>query len=106
MVEQELQAEAVRLLVLLRAILYTRRGPITTESNDSAARAATALYHRLCTWPSIGIGFQMMFPPAATWTRAVGLRGLRIFIYLLGEDIVDSTKDLIKHVAELYTRLD
>ena len=28
------------------------------------------------------------------------------FIYLLGEDIVDSTKDLIKHVAELYTRLD
>ena len=75
MVEQELQAEAVRLLVLLRAMLCTRRGLITTESNDSAARAATALYHRLCTWPLRGIGFQIMFPPAATWTRAVGLRG-------------------------------
>jgi len=62
--------------VLLRAMLCTRRGPITTESNDSAVRAATALYHRLCTWPSIGIGFQMMFPPTATWTRAVGLCGL------------------------------
>ena len=28
------------------------------------------------------------------------------FIYLPGKDIVDSTKDLIKHVAELYARLD
>ena len=67
--------EAVRLLVLLRAMLCTRRGPITTESNDSAVRAVTALYHRLCTWPLIGIGFQIMFLPAATWTRAVGLCG-------------------------------
>ena len=80
MVEQELQAEAVGLLVLLRAMLCIRRELITTESNDSATRAATALYHRLCTWPSIGIGFQMMFPPAATWTRAVGLRGLGSYI--------------------------
>jgi len=69
--------------VLLRAMLCTRRGPITTESNDSAARAAMALYHRLCTWPSIGIGFQMMFPPAATWTRAVGLRGRILLIKLI-----------------------
>ena len=28
------------------------------------------------------------------------------FIYLPGEDVVDSTKDLIKHVAELYAGLD
>ena len=28
------------------------------------------------------------------------------FIYLPGKDIVDSTKDLIKHIAELYARLD
>jgi len=83
MVEQELQAEAVRLLVLLRVMLCTRRGPITIESNDSAVRAATALYHRLYTWPLIGIGFQMMFPPAATWTRAVGLRGQEVkYIFL------------------------
>ena len=27
----------------------------------------------------------MMFPPAATWTRAVGLRGLLVHI-LVGED--------------------
>jgi len=83
MVEQELQAEAVRLLVLLRAMLCARRGLITTELNDSAARAATALYHRLCTWPSRGIGFQMMFPPAATWTHAVGLRGPRSVLLIL-----------------------
>ena len=28
------------------------------------------------------------------------------FIHLPGEDVVDSTKDLIKHVAELYAGLD
>ena len=28
------------------------------------------------------------------------------FIHLLGKDVVDSTEDLIKHVAELYTGLD
>ena len=28
------------------------------------------------------------------------------FIHLPGKDVVDSTKDLIKHVAELYTGLD
>jgi len=66
--------------VLLRAMLYARRGLITTELNDSAVRAATALYHRLCTWPLRGIGFQMIFPPTATWTRAVGLRGLNYYI--------------------------
>ena len=56
MVERELHAEAVRLLVLLRAMLCTRRGLNTTESQrQRAARAATALCHRLCTWPSEGI---------------------------------------------------
>ena len=28
------------------------------------------------------------------------------FIYLLGKDIVESTKDLIKHIAELYAGPD
>lgn len=28
------------------------------------------------------------------------------FIYLPGEDVVDSTKDLIEHIAELYARPD
>ena len=53
MVERELQAEAVRLLVLLRAMLRTRRGLNTTESNDSALHAlrwlstiASALGHQ------------------------------------------------------------
>ena len=43
MVERELQAEAVRLLVLLRAILRTRRRLDTTESNDSALHALRRL---------------------------------------------------------------
>src|SRR6266568_5538044 len=56
-VEQEPQAEAVRLLVLLRAMLCTmlrtRRGLNTTEPRrQRAACAATAPYYRLCTWPS------------------------------------------------------
>jgi len=38
--------------------------------------------------------------------RIYKLINIQNFIYLLGEDIVDSTKDLIKHVAELYARLD
>ena len=59
-----------------------RHGLNTIELNDSAARAVTALYHRLCTWLLRGIGFQIMFPPTATWTRAVGLRGL--YINILG----------------------
>ena len=55
MVERELQVEAVRLLVLLRAMLCTmlrtRRGLSTTEPRrQRAARAATALYHR----PALG----------------------------------------------------
>ena len=96
--------------MLLRAILYTRRGPITTESNDSAARAATALYHRLCTWPLIGIGFQMMFLPAATWTRAVGLRGplsdngrglgsLTDFNYFIIVSVLSSISHLVKQMG-------
>ena len=53
MVRRELQAEVVRLLVLLRAMLCTRRRLNTTEpQRQRAARAAAALYHRLCTWPS------------------------------------------------------
>ena len=43
MVERELQAEAVRLLVLLRAMLRTRRGLNTTESNNSALHALRRL---------------------------------------------------------------
>jgi len=55
MVEQEPQAGAVGLLVLLRAMLRTRRRLNTTEPRrQRAARAATAPYHRLCTWPSKG----------------------------------------------------
>ena len=61
MVGRELQAEAVRLLVLLRAmlcamlraVLCTRREVNTTgPRRQRAACAATAPYHRLCTWPS------------------------------------------------------
>ena len=52
MVEQEPQAGAVGLLVLLRAMLRTRRELNTTEPRrQRAARAATALYHRLCFHP-------------------------------------------------------
>src|SRR6266576_2255520 len=58
MVGQELQAEAVRLLVLLRAMLRTRRGLNTTESNDSALHAlrrlstiASALGHQKDRYP-------------------------------------------------------
>src|SRR6266568_9612341 len=43
MVGRELQAEAVRLLVLLRAMLRARRGLNTTESNDSALHALRRL---------------------------------------------------------------
>ena len=53
MVGQELQVEAVRLLVSLRATRRMHRGLNTTEpQRQRAARAAAAPYHRLCTWPS------------------------------------------------------
>ena len=59
MVGRELQAEAVRLLVLLRAMLRTRRGLNTTESNDSALHAlrrlstiASALGHQKDRYPN------------------------------------------------------
>ena len=58
MVRRELQAEAVRLLVLLRAMLRTRRGLNTTKSNDSALHAlrrlstiASALGHQKDQYP-------------------------------------------------------
>ena len=58
MVEQELQAGAVRLLVLLRAMLRTRRRLNTTELNDSALHAlrrlstiASALGHQKDQYP-------------------------------------------------------
>ena len=38
--------------------------------------------------------------------RICELINIQDFIYLLGEDVVDSTEDLIEHVAELYARLD
>ena len=66
MVKQEFQVEAVGLLMLLRVILYTRYELITIKLNNSAVRAVTALYYCLYTWPSIGTGFQIIFPPAAT----------------------------------------
>jgi hypothetical protein len=44
MVGQELQAEAVRLLVLLKAMLHTHRRLNTTESNDSALYALQRLF--------------------------------------------------------------
>ena len=82
MVKQEHQAEAVRLLVLLRAMLRTRRELNTTES----LRQRCTRYDGSLPSPlHLAIkrnGFQMMFPPAATWTRAVGLRGG--FTYLIG----------------------
>ena len=60
MVGQELQAEAVRLLVLLRAMLRTRRELNTTESNDSALHAlrrlstiASALGHQKVQYPDV-----------------------------------------------------
>ena len=82
MVERELQAEAVRLLVLLRAMLYTRRGLNTIESNE----ARYTRYNGSLPSPlHLAIkrnGFQMMFPPAATWTCAVGLRGHFFYCYI------------------------
>ena len=59
MVRRELQAEAVRLLVLLRVMLRTRRRLNTTESNDSALHAlrrlstiASALGHQKDRYPN------------------------------------------------------
>ena len=43
MVERELQAEAVRLLVLLRVMLHTRLRLNITELNDSALHALRRL---------------------------------------------------------------
>ncbi|OCK98260.1 uncharacterized protein K441DRAFT_654285, partial [Cenococcum geophilum 1.58] len=48
---------------------------VASLTPQRAARAATAPYHRLCTWPLKENDFLIMFPPAATWTRTVGLRG-------------------------------
>jgi hypothetical protein len=82
--------------VLLRAILCTYCELVTIESNDSAIRAATALYYRLYTWPSRGIGFQIMFPPTATWTRAVGLCGLYSYTKgSIGKEAIISRKIFI-----------
>jgi len=40
----------------VRGDACTRRRLNTTESqHQRAARAATALLHRLCTWPSLGV---------------------------------------------------
>jgi len=75
---------AVGLLVLLRAMLRTmrrtRRELNTTESpRQRCARCDGSLPSPL----HLAIKrneFQMMFPPAATWTRAVGLRGQMLAI--------------------------
>ena len=38
--------------------------------------------------------------------RICKLINIQIFIYFLGENVVNSTKDLIKYIAELYAGLD
>jgi hypothetical protein len=38
--------------------------------------------------------------------RIYKLINIQNFIHLLGENVVNSTKDLIEYVAELYTRPD
>ena len=78
MVGRELQAEAVRLLVLLRAMLRTRRGLNTIESRCTRCDGSLPSPLHLAIKR---ISILMMFPPAATWTRAVGLRGLKVKIY-------------------------
>src|SRR5580692_3697511 len=79
MVKQELQAEAVRLLVLLRAMYASRAQHHRVATTARCTRCDGSLPSPL----HLAIkrnGFQMMFPPAATWTRAVGLRGLLKYI--------------------------
>ena len=41
-----------------------------------------------------------------TAERICKLLNIQIFIYFLGENVVNSTKDLIKHIVELYTGLN
>ena len=41
-----------------------------------------------------------------TAKRIYKLINIQNFIYLLSEDIVDFTKDLIKYIAELYAKPD
>src|SRR5438105_8372194 len=79
MVRQELQAEAVRLLVLLRAMYASRAQHHRVVTTARCTRCDGSLPSPL----HLAIkrnGFQMMFPPAATWTRAVGLRGLTKYL--------------------------
>ena len=73
---------------MLRAILYamlrTHRELNTTESQRQ--RAAARCDGSLLSPLHLAIkrnGFLIMFPPAATWTRAVGLRGQANYIYKL-----------------------
>ena len=84
MVKQELQAEAVRLLVLLRAMYASRaqHHRVVTTARCTRCDGSLPLPLHLAIKRN---GFQMMFPPAATWTRAVGLRGQEgsISIYAL-----------------------
>jgi hypothetical protein len=82
MVKQELQAEAVRLLVLLRAMYASRAQHHRVATTARCTRCDGSLPSPL----HLAIkrnGFQMMFPPAATWTRAVGLRGLKALFRIL-----------------------
>ena len=74
MVEQELHAEAVRLLVLLRAMYASRAQHHRVATTARCTRCDGSLPSPL----HLAIkrnDFLMMFPPAATWTRAVGLAG-------------------------------
>ena len=91
MVKQELQAEAVKLLVLLRAMYASRAQHHRVATTARCTRCDGSLPSPL----HLAIkrnGFQMMFPPAATWTRAVGLRGHYGFIIELGKLSINPKK--------------
>ena len=79
--------EAVRLLVVLRVMrctmLRTRREVNTTEPRRQ--RAATRCGGSLPSPLHLAIkrnDFLIMFPPAATWTRTVGLCGLILLLII------------------------
>ena len=83
--------EAVRLLVLLRAMYVSRAQHHRVATTARCTRCDGSLPSPL----HLAIkrnGFQMMFPPAATWTRAVGLRGLDEFIIVYLNNIIIYSK--------------
>ena len=69
-------------MVLLRAMFHTRR--LTPQNRNANALHALHALRRLSTIASaLGHHKELVpddFPPVATWTRAIGLRELFIFI--------------------------